>query len=168
RLAGAILNVAFQSAPGTDAGHRGRLEDNDKSIIEAGQRPPKVGADPRSWEAPAGPFLERRQGKENRAGIRRVGECRAVETDKRGRVQHGGVLENFSDSLANNFIGSIERRAGRKLKGRDQITSIKLWDEPGGRCAQLPIGERDYTAINNQDDEGNSNETSGQPAIALG
>src|SRR5262249_12398170 len=98
---------------------------------------------------------------------RRVGERRAVETDKRGRVQHGWVLANFIDSLANNFIGSIERCTRRKLKCRNQIASIKLRDEAGRRRAQLAKRERDQPAINNQDDEGNSNKASGQPAIAL-
>ena len=118
---------------------------------------------PQAWpfrETPTGSFPERLQSKENRTGIGRVRECRTIEADKRRRVQHGGVLENFSDRIANNFIGPIERRARRKLKCRDQIASIKLRDESGGRRAQLPMREHDQPAINDQDAEGNSNKAS--------
>src|SRR5262249_8403981 len=122
------LNVAFQSAPRANARNRGRLEDEDKSILEAGQLPAKVGDNPRSRETPASPFLERLQGKENRTGVWCVRECRTVETDKRARVQRSGMFENFPDSLANNPIGPIEGRARRKLKRRNQIASIELRD----------------------------------------
>src|SRR5262249_56201702 len=107
---------------------RGWDEESDKSSGEAGNLPAKVGDNPRSRETPASPFLERLQGKENRTGVWCVRECRTIEADKGGRVQRSGVFENFPDSLANNSIGPIERRARRKLKRRNQIASIELRD----------------------------------------
>src|SRR5262249_49662292 len=131
-LAGTILNIAFQSAPRANARDRGRLEDEDKSILEAGQLPAKVGDNPRSRETPASPFLERLQGKENRAGVWCVRECRTVETDKRGRVQRSGVLENFPDTAENTPTGPMEGGAGRKIKHRKKIPSIERGDWAGG------------------------------------
>src|SRR2546430_8335780 len=61
-------------------------------IFESGQLPPKVGDNPRSRETPAGPLLERLQGKENRTGVGRVRECSTIEADKRGRVDRKSVV----------------------------------------------------------------------------
>src|SRR5215831_11444189 len=113
-----------------------------------------------------GPFLERLQGEKNRTGVRRVRKCRPVEANKGGDSLDRRVLENFSAGLVNNFIGPVERGAGRKLKRRNQITSIKLRDEPGGGRTELSIRERNQAAIGNQENEGNSNKPSGQPAVA--
>src|SRR5262249_42583981 len=120
--------MTFPSVRRDSAREGGRLEDEDKTILKGGQLPAKIGDNPGSRETPASPFLERLQGKENRTGVWCVRECRTVETDKRGRVQRGGVLENFLDSLANNSIGPIEGGARRKLKRRNQIASIELRD----------------------------------------
>ena len=115
---------SFEPAPCANSGDGSRLEDDHEGVSEAGQLAAQLACNPRGRQAFVGAFLERRQGEENRTGIRCVRECRAVETNKCGRVQDGRVLENFGADLADDFIGAIERGARRKLDRRDQVASV--------------------------------------------
>ena len=161
----AILHVTLEAAAGADAGHRGGFQHEHEGLAQREHLAAQVGQDHVLGDAR--PFLERLQGHEDHAGVGRVGEGRAVEADERDGVRHARPRQDDLAGLADQRVRPLERRAGGKLHGRDQVGAVELRHQAGRGRGEAVLRERQQARIDHQHDEAHADHPRRHAAVEI-
>ena len=163
-----VLHHHLEPAGIADAAHRGRGDGDHEGALDRAQPSLKIGDDLGRREAFGGALGERLQHREDGAGVRRIGERRAIEASEGDHMGHALGAEYDLGGLPDDRIGAGEGGAGRQLDDGDHIALILRRDESGGRAAELPGGEGDQPGIDEKHHRREADEAAGQRAIAMG
>ena len=150
--AGAILDVHFESANGTDV-DRGRHDGEDERFRDAAELAVQRGRDGRAGEVGRLALFKVLQAEEDDAGIRRDAEAADAEPRELHGAFHAGNLQPDLAHAPHHGIGAIERRAFRQLSEGDEVLLVLRGDEAGRNFREAPAGEIDESRVEDESDE---------------
>ena len=118
------------------------------------------------WRGSSARFSNGVEHDEDRAGIRRIGEGRAGESDDVHGVGDARHLQRDVDGAAVDLVGARQRRRRRQLRDDDEIAAVELRDEAHRRPAEFVEAEGNDAGIDHQHQHRDAHHAARQPAIA--
>ena len=112
-------------------------------------------------------LIERLQAKEDRPGIRRVGELQRVQPRERNRVVHAfGIHPDFAH-FADHRVGARQRRTFRHLHAANQVQLILRRNKPAGNRFKHHASGTEQQQIHHKYRAASSQRFAHQPLIAV-
>ena len=112
-------------------------------------------------------LVERLQAKEDRPGIRRIGELQRIQSRKRDRIVHAfGIHPDFAH-FADHRIGAGQRGAFRHFHAANQVQLVLRGNKPAGHRFKHDACGTEQQQVNHEYRTAPSQRFAHQPLIAV-
>ena len=163
----AVLQHHLETTGIADALHRRRRDRQHVGVLDHRQALAQIRQHRTRGDPPDVMIVERRQPREDRAGIGRDRERRRIQPRKWRDMLHARRLQDDVHCALHHLLRALKAGAGWKLQDGDEIALVLLGNEAGWLAGKFEPGCSDQPDIDHHDDRKGADQPPGQRAVGI-